>query len=126
MTEAVGFTAAAWWFLGATVVVAIGFAIGGAIGVFRVMKPLQKRLDGYSDLPMVRAMAQTQARLEGVQGQLEQVNILVLRSKLALETIQTGMLGLLETGLRVQRAIGAAFGLIKWAGGLLGFVPTRR
>lgn len=126
MTDAGGFTAAAWWFLGGMVLVAIGFVIAGAIGVFRVMQPLQKRIDGYGDLPMVRAIAQTQARLEAVQGQLELVNALVLRSQRALETIQVGMLGLLETGLRVQRAVGAALGLIKWAGGLLGFAPTRR
>ena len=94
-----------WWTLGALIAAAIVVAV---VGVFRVRGPasrLNERIDGFSELPMLRAFEATSTRLEATQARLAEAQALTDRVRAANERVAASLVALAV----VFAAVGAPY-----------------
>jgi hypothetical protein len=98
----------AWAVFGLLAVVAAILTAVGAMRVVRSMRVLKKRIDGYSDLPLLRGLSTTQARLEETLARLGEIEVLLDRAHAALESVDASI-----AALRASfRPVGITFGLV--------------
>jgi hypothetical protein len=104
-------------------VVALCLGLIGAFGVVRIARPLQRRLDEYADLPVVRALAVAQVRLEATSAALSEFSALSARANAALATIRSGVESLRATALSVLGLIATARAFATRVLRLVGLAP---
>lgn len=98
----------AWAVFGLLAVGAAILAAVGAVRVIRSLRVLKKRVDEYSDLPLLRGLATTHARLEETLSRLSEIEVLLDRAHAALESVDASM-----ASLRASfRPVGITFGLV--------------
>jgi hypothetical protein len=93
-----------WMVFGAFVVASLVVAAVGAVRCIRAAGVLRRHMERYKDLPIARAVAATQRRLELTQAHLAEADALVDQARAALASMQMS-LGELLAGF------GAAFTL---------------
>lgn len=83
-------------------------AIGVALAAPRAAR-LKARIDGYSDLPIARALRETQVSLEVTRAKVAEIERLVGRAQAAVQQIRTSVEELAAAGARV----GATFARLR-------------
>jgi hypothetical protein len=88
--------------IGSAVLATIVLSAIGLIRVARKGARLQERLDGYGDLPVVRALQQTQIEMELARAKLGEIEVLLARAQAATDRIRTSLNDLATTFGRVR------------------------
>jgi hypothetical protein len=79
-----------WWAIAVLLVVVLVLAGAQAARALREWKRVQARVDGYADLPVVKALAVAERDLRRIEGALAQIAPLVARTQAALVVIRRG------------------------------------
>jgi hypothetical protein len=98
----------AWVVFGVLVVVAAMLAGIGLLRAMGSMRVLNKRIEGYSDLPLVRGFATTERRLQEVTARFGEIEAVLDRAHAALASIDASIASLRES----FRPVGVTFGLV--------------
>jgi hypothetical protein len=94
----------AWIVFGAFVVASLIVAAVGAVRCVKAMRGLSRHTERYKDLPIARAFASTQRRLEETRAHLAEAGTLVEQARATLASTQAS-LGELLAGLGVAVAL---------------------
>jgi hypothetical protein len=87
----------AWAIVGACAVASLVLVAVGVVRCLRVAGVLRKRMDGYKDLPLMRGIAATVARLEATQAHLVETDATLARAHAAVDSMQTSFADLIAT-----------------------------
>jgi hypothetical protein len=103
--------------LGAGALLSLGFVVAGITRLGGSALRLQKRLETFQDLPIEAAFARTSARVDATAARIAAVPILLIRAKVALETLDASR-------RRLTQVATSATGIINIA--RLLFAPTSK
>jgi len=93
---------AAWLFCGACAIGAVALVVFGAVRAYLVWGRLQRRIDGYGDLPVLRAVRDVQQRVTAMNARLQELDPLMARARAAIETISAGLARFKSLGILLQ------------------------
>jgi hypothetical protein len=88
--------------IGSAVLATIVLSAIGLVRVARGGAHLQERLDGYGELPVVRALQQTQIEMELARAKIGEIEVLLARANAATDRIRASLSDLATTFGRVR------------------------
>jgi len=115
------FSALDWSILGGCALVALILCVAGILRVVPRAHFLQKRVELYKYLPVLRAIEESRVRLERTAQNLGEATVLVARAQTAIEQVQVAIAGLLETAAVLAAAFNRVQAAVDWVKRFLGF-----